>query len=62
MKCEVCGKKTNWDTSYGAEEFIVCNDCFYTLHKKPLSTETALTFILRLAKIKRDQEKVSEVV
>ena len=27
MKCAICGKKTDWDTSYGRETFIVCPTC-----------------------------------
>lgn len=28
MKCAICGKRTNWDESYGYDEFIVCPHCF----------------------------------
>ena len=27
MKCSVCGKRTNWDESYGYPEFTVCPKC-----------------------------------
>ena len=27
MKCKICGRKTNWDESYGKENFIVCPAC-----------------------------------
>ena len=62
MKCDFCKKETTWDESFGPEDLIVCKDCFYTLCKKPLSTETALSFIFRLAKIRRNQEKTNKVV
>lgn len=28
MKCKICKQKTDWDSSMGAREFIVCRDCF----------------------------------
>lgn len=34
MKCEICGKKTEWDLSVGLENFLVCNACFYQLTKE----------------------------
>lgn len=27
MKCKLCYKKTNWDSSIGRPTFIVCNRC-----------------------------------
>jgi hypothetical protein len=27
MKCELCYKKTDWDSSIGRPNFIVCNSC-----------------------------------
>lgn len=33
MKCAICGRKTNWDESYGYEEFIVCPRCFDNVRK-----------------------------
>lgn len=33
MKCAICGKKTNWDESYGYDEFIVCPRCFLNIRK-----------------------------
>jgi NMD protein affecting ribosome stability and mRNA decay len=26
--CVKCGKETNWDTSYGLENHLVCSECF----------------------------------
>ena len=34
MKCEICRKKTNWDSSVGLENFLVCNACFFQLTNK----------------------------
>ena len=28
MKCKICKQKTDWDSSMGVREFIVCPDCF----------------------------------
>lgn len=28
MKCAICKSKTNWDESYGYNEFIVCPRCY----------------------------------
>lgn len=28
MKCKICKQKTDWDSSMGVSEFIVCRDCF----------------------------------
>lgn len=28
IKCVKCGKETNWDTSYGLENYLVCSECF----------------------------------
>lgn len=34
MTCKICGKETDWDTSYGRPCFIVCGSCFHKLTKK----------------------------
>lgn len=31
MKCEICKRKTSWDSSVGYDEFIVCNGCHKAL-------------------------------
>ena len=31
MKCKICGNKTDWDSSYGRLDFIVCSSCHYEL-------------------------------
>ena len=63
MKCKLCGKKTDWDTSYGRPKFIVCPSC----HKRianiiKISTEykysdvTATCVILEMGFIKEGKE------
>lgn len=49
MKCNICHRKTNWDESYGHEEFIVCPCCFISLRKlfnDDLSATMKLIFTL----------------
>lgn len=58
MKCKICGSKTNWDVSYGYEEFIVCPHCFDKIHKS-YSLDETMTIIFMLGKIVREKnEKV----
>ena len=49
MKCNICHRKTNWDESYGHEEFIVCPHCFNSLQERfkgDLSATMRLIFTL----------------
>ena len=57
MKCQICGKKTSWDTSVGVEEFIVCNPCVEKV-KSRLRTDayTTLQFIFSCGYIRREIE------
>ena len=34
MKCIICNKKTNWDESFGAKDYIVCPTCYWKIVKK----------------------------
>lgn len=34
MKCAICKSKTDWDSSYGYENFIVCPKCHDTMTKE----------------------------
>lgn len=34
MKCKICNKKTNCNSSIGKDSFIVCNKCIETLNIK----------------------------
>ena len=64
MKCELCDKKTNWDSSYGRPSFIVCPMChgrltktIYNLRKYNFSPESsALEIILEIG-FARDESK-----
>lgn len=58
MKCQICGRKTDWDSSVGVEEFIVCNACFEKV-KNHLRTDAATTldFIFACGYIRREKEK-----
>lgn len=54
MKCAICKNKTNWDESFGYNEFIVCPKCFERLD---IHT-TAWGFVLEVGKlIKEEKEK-----
>lgn len=60
MKCKICGNKTDWDSSYGREKFIVCPTCFNKILKsvnnckkyKFSPESTTLEIILKIGRIK----------
>ncbi len=63
MKCDICGKKTDWDESYGRETFIVCPTCYNKIAKIiKRSTNydyydmTALEIILEIGSIKEERK------
>jgi hypothetical protein len=59
MKCQICGGKTNWDSSVGIDEFIVCNPCVEKL-RCDLHKDTyyeILKFIFSCGYIRREKEK-----
>lgn len=58
MKCAICSQKTDWDSSYGYEEFIVCPACFKRLISK-YTPEDTMTFIFTCGQIRRDTKRVS---
>ena len=33
MRCKICGKKTDWDSSVGRPCYIVCNRCVESIAK-----------------------------
>ena len=58
MKCQICGKKTTWDESFGKEEFIICPYCFEELHRMTHSrTDKVLDFVLAIGWIKKRTKK-----
>ncbi len=58
MKCKICNRKTNWNESYGYEEFIVCPSChntlYYTMGKNSLKT---MDIIFTLGKCARQAKE-----
>ena len=63
MKCKVCGKKTNWDNSYGRPKFIVCPTCHNKIAKiiknitnSKYSDVTASSVILEMGFIREKGE------
>lgn len=58
MKCAICGRKTNWDESYGYRNFIVC-PCCYNLLKETLKDDsfTTLEIIFALGEARKRGKK-----
>lgn len=60
MRCAICKERTNWDISYGFEEFIVCPVCERLIRKeyKGDITKTMETIFLmgKVAGIRRKEE------
>jgi hypothetical protein len=57
MKCQICQRKTDWDTSVGYEEFLVCNPCFEKLHQVCKETALTMDFIFKCGQVRRDISK-----
>lgn len=58
MKCQICGKKTTWDESFGKEEFIVCPRCFEALHKMTHSKrDEVFDFVIAVGWIRKRAKK-----
>lgn len=53
MKCDICKRKTSWNTSVGYDEFIVCNGCFSALEKECPNNILALNFIWKCGKLRK---------
>ena len=53
MKCEICGRKINWDNSYGRSAFLICHPCFERLHKK--YGWDALEMIFEIGRIREEK-------
>lgn len=61
MKCQICGKETDWDSSVGLEEFIVCNSCDKKLHTLLHATYyDILKFIFACGQVRRDIKNSNE--
>ena len=60
MKCQICGKKTTWNESFGKEEFIVCPYCFEELRRMTyLKKSEILDFVLAVGWIRERAKKES---
>ena len=59
MKCQICGNKTDWDSSVGTEEFIVCNSCLERLikHFHHDSCYETMKFIFACGYIRRENKR-----
>lgn len=58
MKCEICGRKINWDNSYGRSDFLICHPCFEHLHKE--YGWTAFHVILEIGAMKEEEKMRKE--
>jgi hypothetical protein len=59
MKCAICKEKTNWDSSFGYKEFIVCPSCFARIHKEYDIVET-MDIIFMLGNIIREKKGINK--
>ena len=58
MKCAICNKKTNYDKSYGIDEFIVCSHCYERLSKyNSKNYPQVLDFIFECGYIRHENVK-----
>jgi hypothetical protein len=57
MKCAICGGKTDWSSSFGYKEFIVCYPCYTKLVPSNADDGDALDFIFTCGQIRRDKKK-----
>lgn len=57
MKCEICKGKTNWDSSYGYREFIVCPKCHDKIYNYTKDFTTTMGIIFLLGDLRKGEEK-----
>lgn len=58
MKCQMCDKTTDWDSSVGYPEFIVCNKCFDEMaHHNPKNYSDILKVIFWCGEERREKMK-----
>ena len=56
MRCEICGRPTDWDSSVGKENYIVCNPCFYKLCKRyEHKNMEVLDFLFKIADVREER-------
>lgn len=56
MKCQICKAKTNWDTSMGKKDFIICKDCTDKLISR-FGIGKFEAVIFAIGDIRREQKK-----
>lgn len=55
MKCEICKKKTDCDSSFGYDEFIVCDKCVKKMTKEVDDFDWILKTIFRMGAVRRER-------
>lgn len=61
-KCAICGKKTDWDSSYGKEEFLVCGDCMNKIGNAIGMSKFGYAFqtIIKIGEIKKEAKTLDK--
>lgn len=57
MKCAICGKPTNWDESFGKENFLACPECFAELTKVSGPMGNAVGVLCRIGELMSEAKK-----
>lgn len=53
--CQVCGNETDWDSSYGKENFVVCPHCFnHIMEKQNTTAWTVLETLFAISDVRTD--------
>lgn len=61
MKCQICGRRTTWDESFGHENFIVCPKCEYRLRQFfGKDWLRSIELIMCLGELREEYEKEKE--
>lgn len=61
MKCQICGKKTDWDSSVGLEEFLICNSCYQEItNNLHIDFSNPLNFIFACGIVRREKEMMKK--
>lgn len=56
--CQICGKVTDWDESYGPENFIMCPRCMrITRNKLACSGSDVIAMLCALGEIRKESER-----
>ena len=62
MKCQICKRKTDWDSSVGYINFLVCNSCMYKMRTgvKGLEMTTRMDIIFTCGKIRESVKEATK--